>query len=106
MKYLYLTIALASAADAATFTGRITDTHCGGNHTMMKGQPDAACVKLCVKGSGQYALFDGKAVLKLSDQHNPAKFVDRRVTVVGDYDAKSGTIKVVSIEPLLEGERH
>ena len=66
MKLLSWTLALAgtlSAADAPrTFTGVITDTLCGATHAMMKAQSDAACVKLCVKGSGQYALFDGQKV--------------------------------------------
>ena len=106
MKYIYLALALAGSAHAATFTGLITDTHCGGNHTMMKGQPDSACVSLCVKGSGQYALFDGHAVLKLSDQKNPARFAGQRVTVIGAYDTKSNTIKVISIEPGTAGESH
>ena len=41
---------------------------------MMKGQPDEQCVKMCAKGQSDYALFDGKNVLKLSDQKTPAKF--------------------------------
>ena len=64
MKLLSLTLALAGALGAAdtprTFTGVITDTLCGASHAMMKAQSDASCVKLCVKGSGQYALFDGQ----------------------------------------------
>jgi hypothetical protein len=102
MRYLNLALALAAAvhgADAATFTGVITDTHCSGNHTMLKGQSDAACVKLCVKGSGEYALFDGQKTLRLSDQKNPAKFAGQKVTVVGAYQEKTGTIKVSAIQP-------
>src|SRR6185295_12584493 len=104
MKHLSLTLALAGALSAAdaprTFTGVITDTLCGATHAMMKAQSDTACVKLCVKGSGQYALFDGQNVLKLSDQKMPAKFAAQKVKVVGTYDEKSKTIKVSSIEPV------
>ena len=103
MKLLSLTLALAGALGAAdpprTFTGVITDTLCGATHAMMKAQSDASCVKLCVKGSGQYALFDGQNILKLTDQKTPAKFAAQRVKVVGAYDEKSKTIKVSSIEP-------
>jgi len=103
MKILSLTLAFAGALSAAdaprTFTGVITDTLCGASHAMMKAQSDAACVKLCVKGSGQYALFDGQNVLKLTDQKTPAKFAAQRVKVFGTYDEKSKTIKVSSIEP-------
>ena len=104
MKLFSVTLALAGALSAAdapgTFTGVITDTLCGAGHAMMKAHSDAACVKLCVKGSGQYALFDGQNVLKLSDQKTPAKFAAQKVTVVGAYDEKNKTIKVTSIEPV------
>jgi hypothetical protein len=105
MKLLYLTFALAIAVSAAkaheTFTGVVTDTQCGAKHGM-KGHSDADCTKMCVKGSGQYALFDGQRVLKLSDQKTPAKFAAQKVKVVGVYDEKTETIKVSSIEPIAQ----
>ena len=104
MKRFSLTLALAGALSAAdaprTFTGVITDTLCGAGHAMMKAQSDASCVKLCVKGSGQYALFDGQNGFKLTDQKTPAKFAAQKVKVVGTYDEKAKTIKVSSIEPV------
>jgi hypothetical protein len=100
---LTLAAALFAAGGSETFTGVITDTMCGQTHGMMKGQPDNACVKMCVKGSGEYALFDGKTVLKLSDQKLPAKFAAQRVKVTGTYDSKAGRIKVASIEPASDG---
>ena len=87
---LFAGAVLASAAAPKTFTGVITDTMCGRTHGMMKAASDEACVKTCVKGSGEYALFDGKNVLKLSDQKLPAKFAAQRVKVTGTYDAKAG----------------
>jgi hypothetical protein len=104
MKLFSVTLALAGALGAAdaprTFTGVITDTLCGASHAMMKAQSDASCVKLCAKGSGQYALFDGQTVLKLSDQKTSAKFAAQRVKVVGAYDEKTKTVKISSIEPV------
>jgi hypothetical protein len=90
---------MATLAGAApqTFTGVITDTLCGAKHNM-KGHSDADCVKLCAKASGQYALFDGQNVLKLSDQKTPAKFAAQKVKVTGTLDPKTSTIKVTSIE--------
>src|SRR5205814_2766510 len=99
MKLLLLTIALAGLLPAETFTGVITDTMCGSKHGMLKGQPDDQCIKVCVKGSSEYALFDGKNVLKLSDQKTSAKFAAQRVKVTGVYNASTKTIKVGSIEP-------
>jgi len=90
---------LFAAGEPATFTGVITDTLCGSTHAMMKPRSDEACVKMCVKGSGEYALFAGKDVLTLSDQKLPAKFLAQRVKVTGTYDEKAKRIKVLSIEP-------
>ena len=105
MKLLYLTFALAVALNAAnnpeTFTGVVTDTLCGAKHNM-NGHSDADCVKMCAKASGQYALFDGQRVLKLSDQKTPAQFAAQKVKVVGIYDQKSETIKVSSIQPIAQ----
>ena len=105
MKFLYAALALAVSLNAAgvegTYTGVITDTICGAKHGM-KGHSDADCVKMCAKGSGQYALFDGQNVITLSDQKTPAKFPAQKVKVVGVYDAKKQTITVRSIEPASE----
>ena len=100
MKTTALLFAAAATLGAATFTGKITDTMCGARHGMVKGQPDDACVRTCVKNtSAQYALYDGQTVMRLSDQKNPAKFAGQNVKVTGTYDEKSKTIKVSSIEP-------
>src|SRR5260370_34255311 len=102
MKLLLATIALAQllAAGAAseTFTGVITDTMCGAKHGMLKGQPDDQCIKTCVKGSSGYALFDGKNVLKLSDQKSSAKYAAQRVKVTGVYNSSTKTVQDCSLE--------
>ena len=98
MKTILIFSGLAVMSSAATFTGVITDTMCGAKHTMVKDQSDADCIKMCLKGSSQYALYDGKDVLKLSDQKKPAAFAAQRVKVTGTLDAKTRTIKVASIE--------
>jgi hypothetical protein len=85
---------------AATFTGIITDTMCGAKHTMMKDQPDDKCIQMCVKGSSEYALFDGQTVLKLSNQSKSAKFAAQKVKVTGTLDERTKTIKITSIDPL------
>jgi len=95
-----ITILLALAL-SETFSGTITDTMCGAKHTMMKDQPDDKCVRACVKGSSEYALFDGEHVFQLSDQSKPAKFAAQKVKVTGTLNPKTKTIKVSSIEPVL-----
>jgi hypothetical protein len=101
MKRFLLSLVIAGSLAAAktpeTITGVVTDTLCGVQHNM-QGHSNADCVKMCVKASGQYALFDGQRVLKLSDQKTPAKFAAQRVKVTGIVDEKTNTIKVTSIE--------
>lgn len=105
MKIAYLLVALAVAITSANaadiFTGVITDTMCGAKpHSMMsKGQTDAECAKMCVKGPHEYALLEGTNVVKLSDQKAAAKYPAQKVKVTGTFDEKTKSIKVTSIEP-------
>jgi hypothetical protein len=110
MKTTYLAIAAACTIFAAsvpgaeplkTFTGVVTDTMCGSkpHSNMMKDKTEAECVRLCARGPNGYALFDGTAVMRLSDQTKSAKYAGERVRVTGIYDEKSKTLKVASIEP-------
>jgi len=94
-----ITILLALAL-AETFTVVVTDTMCGAKHTMMKDQPDDKCVRMCVKSSSDYALYDGQNVYKLSDQSKPAKFAAQKVKVTGTLNPKTKTIKLSAIDPL------
>jgi hypothetical protein len=100
MKYLSIILAVSGILGAAqapqTLTGVITDTMCGVKHDM-KAHSDADCVKLCTKGSAQYALVDGEKVWRLSDQKGSANFAAQRVKVLGTLDEKNKFIKVVSI---------
>ena len=89
---------LVAAGTPQTVTGVITDTMCGAKHTMMKGQPDEECVRMCVKGSAEFALYDGKNIWKLSDQKAMAKFAAKKVKVTGVADQKTMTIRNVSVE--------
>jgi hypothetical protein len=95
--------AVAAADRPQTFSGIITDTMCKQTHGMLAGQSDEQCIAMCVKGASQYALYDGKDVLKLSDQKAPGKFAAQHVKVTGTFNPKTRTIKVSSIEP--EGVR-
>jgi hypothetical protein len=95
---LTLTAALAVAAAAPqTFTGVITDTMCGKDHSGMGVKPDSKCVTECVRMGSKYALYDGKTVYVLSDQKAPEKFAGQRVTIKGEYFEKTKILKVDSI---------
>jgi len=88
---------VALAAGKETFTGTVTDTMCGADHQGMHMGTDEKCVTECVKMGAKYALWDGHAVYELSDQGKAAKFAAKRVTITGTMDAKTKSIKVVSI---------
>lgn len=95
---LLLAAALQAQTPARTFTGVITDTMCGANHSMMGVSPDAKCVRDCVRsgaGKWKYALLvDGKKMYVLSDQQTPEQFAARKVTVTGVLYEKTGILKV------------
>jgi hypothetical protein len=80
-----------------TFTGVITDSMCGKDHTMMKMTPDSKCAQECVKHGSQYALFDGKTLYRLSDQKTPEAFAGQRVKITGTLYEKTKILKVGSI---------
>ncbi len=91
---------LAAAGNPQTFTGVITDTMCGANHSM-NIKPDEKCVRECVKmdpKKWKYALLVGKDVYVLSDQQTPEKFAAQKVTVTGTLFEKTKVIKVDKIE--------
>jgi hypothetical protein len=98
MKKTIATILISAASMwAATFTGTVTDTMCGGDHKGMKMGADDKCVTECVKMGSKYALYDGTNTYTLSDQKAAAKFAAKKVTVNGTLDEKSKTIRVTSI---------
>jgi hypothetical protein len=96
-------VALLAANTTGTFTGVITDSMCGIEHTHMNAGPDPDCVKACIRsgnGKYKYVLYDGKKTYKLSDQATPEKFAAKKVKITGTLYEKTGVIKVDRIEPV------
>jgi len=89
---------LGAANQKQTFTGVITDTMCGADHSAMGVKPDAKCVRECVKNGSKYALAVGEKVYTLSDQQTPEKFAAQKVKVTGTLDPGSDVIAVDKIE--------
>jgi hypothetical protein len=103
MKLIAATLLLASVAafsQERTFTGVITDSMCGADHTKMKITPDSKCIHECVHSSDKikFALYDGKQTYKLSDQARPAQFAGQKVRVSGMLYPQTGIIAVTRIE--------
>jgi hypothetical protein len=103
MKKTAILLTVTTALAAETFTGLVTDTMCGTRHSMMKIEPDARCVRECIKMDKRwkYALHDGKKMYVLSDQQTPEKFAAQKVKVTGTLYTKTNIIKVDKIEPLV-----
>ncbi len=86
------------AQEKKTYTGIVTDTMCGRQHTMGV-TPQDKCVRDCVSDGRtyKYALADANGVYTLSDQETPAKFAGRKVRIVGVLYPKTNVLKVESI---------
>ena len=99
---IFATGLLFAQAAPKTYTGIITDTMCGANHSAMGVTPEEKCVRDCVKsgnGKWKYALLAaGKKMYVLSDQQTPEKFAAKKVRVTGTLYEKTGVLKVDKIE--------
>jgi len=93
---LFAGAALSFAADHKTFTGVITDTMCGKDHSMMNIKPDSKCVMECVKSGSKYALLEGNNVYELSDQKMPEKFAGQKVKVTGTLNGSTLQVKSIA----------
>lgn len=91
--------ALLAGAASQTFTGVITDSMCGKDHSAMKVTPDSKCVIECVRHGSKYELYDGKTAYLLSDQKTPEQFAGQKVKITGTLNEKTKIIKVDSISP-------
>ena len=101
MKKLVAVLALslaASLAAADSWTGYITDSHCGKGKA--RAGVTAAQVEMCVKGGATWQLWDEKADkgLNVDDPARLRPFTGKKVKVTGTLDAKTNTIKVESVE--------
>ncbi len=85
------------AAGPQAYTGVITCTMCGKDHSGMGVKPDSKCVTECIKHGSKYALYDGKNVYLLSDQKTPEKFAAQKVKITGALNEKTKIIRVDSI---------
>lgn len=89
----------AASSEPRTFTGVVTCSMCGADHSAMKMGPAPECVQGCVRGHGaKYALYEGRNVYKLSDQKLPAPFAGKKVRVTGVLYEKTQILRVDRIE--------
>ena len=84
-----------SADILQTFTGMLTDMHCGSRH--MDSEHNAAgCVRMCVRNGSPYKIVDGDKNYELAGNLSQLdQFAGQRVTLSGVLDGS--TIKVSSV---------
>jgi len=88
----------SAAGNAQTFTGLITDDHCGARHDMGSDKSPAECAKACVHNGANYALVDGdKSYALKGDAAELARASGRRVTLNGSLSGD--TIQITSLTP-------
>jgi len=77
-----------------SFSGIITDTHCGARHTNSQ-RSAAECTRMCVRDGSRYILVNGDQDYKISgDPGQMSQLAGQRVKVTGTLTA--GTINVAS----------
>ena len=102
------------AAGERTFRGEIADTQCALNvHSLSKShkemigmkpdlKTDADCARFCVKErGGKFVLQSKEKVYRLDKPDEAEPFAGQQVKIVGTLDAKTNTITVLSVTPIV-----
>ena len=87
LSMLFVTIAFAT--DKGTWTGYISDAHCGVKEDM---STHAACAKKCVKDGAAPVFVVGDKVYTISNPKKVAKFIGDKVTITGNITDNSISI--------------
>ena len=87
----------ANLSAQQTWTGQISDSHCGAKHTM-QGMSDRACTEMCVKNKGEYVFVTSGKVFKIADQSNKDLATHAGHTVMLTGTMKNDTVTVAKIE--------
>ena len=103
--FTLLALTVASLAGAAatkgTWTGWVTDEHCGAKGASADHK---ACAEKCIKNGGKLVFYNSadKKIYALDNQDLAKQNLGHEVKVTGEAEGKS--IKVASIEPAGAGQ--
>jgi hypothetical protein len=86
-----------SVAAQQTWTGQISDSHCGTKHTM-QGMSDRACTEMCIKNKSQYVFVTDGKVYKIADQTSKDLATHAGHTVMLTGTMNEDTLAVSKIE--------
>ena len=103
-----LAASLAAAADAPKlFSGIVSDSECGLDHSPMKKQHhlpnDLVCTReCCEKYKQEYVLADHTSgeIYQIDDQKAVRRFANRRVRVLATLETESGKLHLLKVEPI------
>lgn len=90
---LLVTSCMAWAADS--WTGTVSDSHCGAKHATAS-EAAATCVAKCVQGEAKYVLVSEGKVYSVEPQDQFGDFAGKSVKVTGTM--KDDAIQVESVE--------
>jgi hypothetical protein len=82
-------------AFADSWSGIISDEHCGAKHTALTAD-DKECIAKCAKGGAAAVFVAGDKVLKIENQDAVAKHLGHKVTITGTL--KGDTVHVDSVK--------
>ncbi len=90
-----LAFGLMTWAAEKSWTGVVSDEHCGLKHSAASDAA-AQCVAKCVSGGGKYVLVVGKKIYKVDPQDKFADFGGKRVKVKGTMTGDTVTASEVT----------
>ena len=90
---LALSLSLAVYADKGTWTGYISDEHCGAKGN---SADHAACAKKCVKEGYSPVFVVGDKVYAITDPKKVSKYIGDKVTITGTITDNKIDIEKVS----------
>ncbi len=97
-KYLFslmmlFVVTIASATEKGTWTGIISDDHCG---VKSANEGHAECAKKCIKDGKATVLVVGDKMYKITDPAKVEAFIGQKVTIKGDLNGDAIEVKKVS----------
>ena len=92
--------ATSVAAAPETWTGQISDSHCGAKHMETDGKKmsDRECTQMCVKGGEKYVFVSKDKVYQIANQKDAALATHAGHTVLLTGEMKGEAITVAKIE--------
>jgi len=86
-----------SWAQNKTFTGTVSDEHCGAKHAKASAEAET-CVEKCVSGGAEYVLVSRGEVYQVDDQDKFKGMGGKAVKVTGSLN--ESTITVADVSPV------